>query len=361
MKEVKDLPLSWEKDNLLEGSLLSTVAKKTTSEHKVPLPGEVLGEYILGEKIGQGSFGTVFEGWGKHSTKKVAIKVETYLDVKYSQLENEYLTYIQLEGRPGFPRAEEFGRWNGYCYLVMEHLGMSLEDMLAVRNRQFCAKTIFIVGKRMLDLIETLHTLGKVHRDIKPDNFLIGKDPRKLYLIDLGMCKEYIKHGQHIPYAIGKRLTGTPRYASANAHKGVELSRRDDLESIGYILLYLAKGKLPWQGLKESKREKSRIIGNMKRSMCLADIIKNFPGEAQIAEYFNYVSSLEFDAAPDYAYLRKLLDTALAENGLYDDGVFEWEYVFKGVSEEGHSESMYAKKKPNVFQRLKKKLSKYFM
>lgn len=361
MKEVKDPLISWDKDNLVEGSLLSTVAKKAKVEPKVPLPGEVLGEYTLGEKIGQGSFGVVFEGHAAHSPRKVAIKVETYLDVKYSQLENEHLTYLQLEGLPGFPKIENFSRCNGYSYLVMEHLGMSLEDMLAIRNRQFCAKTIFIVVKRMLDLVETLHRVGKIHRDIKPDNFLIGKDPKKIFLVDMGMCKDYIKNGQHIPYAVGKRLTGTPRYASVNAHRGVELSRRDDLESIGYIMLYLAKGKLPWQGLKESKREKSRIIGTMKKNVEIAELTKNFPGSPQIIEYFNYVAALEFDAAPDYSYLRALLDCALAENGMHDDGIFEWEYVFKGAADDPALESLDDDPPSGIFYQIKKQFFKCFV
>ncbi|KAI5187475.1 casein kinase 1 [Nematocida homosporus] len=322
------------KDRLVEPSAPSILSRKSRSDCRIPLPGDVLDGYILSEKIGQGSFGIVFEGHPVDSLKKVAIKIETYTDFRHSQLENEYKTYLLLQSSPGFPKVEYFGEKSGYKFLVMEYLGMSLEDMLAIRNRKFSAKTIFIVAKRMIDLIETLHSTGRVHRDLKPDNFLIGRDPKKLFLIDLGMAKEYIEMGQHIAITTGKRLTGTPRYASVNAHRGYDISRRDDLESIGYILVYLAKGRLPWQGLKESKREKYRIVGEMKRTMKVETIAKDLPGEKMIVEYFRYVKALGFDTIPDYVYLRSLLDAALHENGLVDDGVFEWEYAVKGSIED---------------------------
>ncbi|KAI5167223.1 casein kinase 1 [Nematocida sp. AWRm78] len=330
--------------------------KRTRLEYKLPQPGEIIGGYILSEKIGQGSFGIVFEGHAIHSTKKVAIKIETVSDIKHSQLENEYNLYKKLSGVEGFPQIESFGQSELYKHLVMEYLGMSIEDMLAIRNRMFCAKTIFIITKRMIKLIRHLHEIGYVHRDLKPDNFLIGRDPKKIYLIDLGMAKNFITHGQHIAINNGKKLTGTPRYASVNAHEGNELSRKDDLESIGYIILYLCKGKLPWQGLKESKKEKCRIIGEMKKNICLEEVTRDVPGGAQIIEYFNYLSTLTFDTLPDYDYLMSIFDDALNEHGLVDDGIFEWEHVFKGYTEDVSDDSLEDGiiKRKSIWRRVRK-------
>ncbi|KAI5190680.1 casein kinase 1, delta [Nematocida minor] len=332
MARLQEPQKPWNKQGPEDLSNIS-LAKRPRIEYKIPQPGEIIGGYVLSEKVGQGSFGIVFEGHAIDSIKKVAIKIEICSDQRYSQLENEYNVYKKLDGASGFPRIEYFGQCEAYKHLVMEYLGMSLEDMLAIRNRMFCAKTIFIVAKRMLTLIEKLHSIGYVHRDLKPDNFLIGRDPKKIFLIDLGMAKEFLKHGQHISTGAGKKLTGTPRYASVNAHKGYELSRRDDLESIGYIVLYLSKGRLPWQGLKESKREKCRIIGEMKDAMKIEEIARDLPGGTKIIEYFKYIDTLRFDDVPDYKYMTGLFDSALHSHGLIDDGVFEWEHVFKGYTE----------------------------
>ncbi|KAI5172856.1 casein kinase 1 [Nematocida sp. LUAm3] len=339
-KRVREIYEECTRGIIYENSGISIASKRSREEHRIPQPGSLLEEYLLNEKIGQGSFGIVYEGKHIRSMKKVAIKVETYADSKFSQLENEYHTYELLRGLPGFPRVYYFGSCQGYKFLVMEYLGMSLEDMLAIRNRRFCVKTIYMVGKRMIDLIKALHSTGKVHRDLKPDNFLIGRNPKKIYLIDMGMAKSYMEEGQHVSLSSGKRLTGTPRYASVYAHKGYDLGRRDDLESIGYIMFYLTKGSLPWQGLKESKREKCRIIGDMKKNMNPYELSKDIPGGEKLAEYFVYVRKLDFDSAPDYAYLKKLLDEALYSIGLLDDGIFEWEYMIKSQKEEASNDSL---------------------
>ncbi|KAH9387158.1 casein kinase 1 [Nematocida major] len=340
----------------LEDAPNTPTLRKARAEYKLPQPGDIIGGYVLSEKIGQGSFGIVFEGRGVDSTRKLAIKIEMHSENRYSQLENEYNVYMKLGAAEGFPYIECFGQCRFYKYLAMEYLGMSLEDMLAIRNRMFSVKTVYIIAKRMVDQVQKLHAIGYVHRDLKPDNFLIGRDPRKIFLIDLGMAKEFVKHGQHSYNGTGKKLTGTPRYASVNAHKGYDLGRKDDLESIGYIILYLLKGKLPWQGLKESKREKCRIIGEMKSEMKIEEVAKNMPGGKQMVEYFRYVETVKFDTVPDYKYLMGLFDSALSAHGLSDDGVFEWEHVFKGYTENISNDSLDEEvvKKKSVWRSLKR-------
>lgn len=318
--------------------------------------GDTIGNYRIHNKIGQGSFGAVFEGQEFERGPKVAIKVETCSsDARCSQLQNEFEAYRSLEGLSGFPLVHYFGKDASSYYLVMDLLGLSLEEMLTIRNRRFCAKTVFIVAKKMIELVERLHKTGRIHRDLKPDNFLIGEDPKELFLIDFGMSKRYIRRDKHIAFTTGKRLTGTPRYASINAHRGCELSRRDDLESIGYIIVYLTKGSLPWQGIKEQNKGKCRAIGEKKEQTVLPDLCCNMPSEGKIQEYFNYVRNLKFESMPNYDYLKGIFDRALYEHGLFDDGILEWEYAFRHSVEpedEDSFDSMRPKKRKGFLRRL---------
>lgn len=162
-----------------------------------------------------------------------------------------------------------------------------------------------------------MHEERIIHRDIKPDNFLIGateSTKNNIYIIDFGLAKCYLNsEKEHIPFREGKNLTGTARYASLNTHIGYEQSRRDDLETIGHVLLYFLRGSLPWQGLPgRSKDEKYNNIKRKKKEVTIDELCLNQPTEFK--EYMQYCRSLSFTADPDYRYILNLFETCMERN-----------------------------------------------
>eukprot|EP01084_Bolivina_argentea_P159397 277610_1 len=178
----------------------------------------------------------------------------------------------------------QFGVEGDFNAMVMQMAGTSLEDLFNYCSRKFTLKTILMIADQMLSRLEFIHDNGYLHRDLKPDNFLMGmyNSERVVYVVDLGLGKSYINTNTstHIPYTEGKTLTGTARYASVNTHLGVEESRRDDLESLGYIFMYFLRGRLPWQGIKaKTRHEKYEKIARKKLSTLPEELCKGYPEE----------------------------------------------------------------------------------
>ncbi|CBK21961.2 uncharacterized protein [Blastocystis hominis] len=282
--------------------------------------------YRLGRKIGGGAFGDIYIGTDISSCEEVAIKLESVTS-KNPQLGFEYKVYRLLKGGIGIPSVYYYGVEGTFNVMVMELLGPSLEDLFNYCNRRFTLKTVCMLAQEMLLRIEFLHSKLFIHRDMKPDNFVIGlgKKANIIHLIDFGLSKRYRNPitKAHIPYRENKSLTGTPRYASLGNHLGMEQSRRDDLESLGYIFLYFLKGKLPWQGLRaETKKEKYSKIMELKVQLSVADLCEGYPDELKV--YLEYCRALRFDDCPDYAYLRRLFQDLMKRKQIPNDGVYDW-------------------------------------
>jgi len=228
----------------------------------------------------------------------------------------------------GIPSVRWYGVEGDYNVMVIDLLGKSLEDLFNDTGRRFSLKTALMLADQLLCRLEIIHTKCFIHRDIKPDNFLIGRGSRRhmVYVIDFGLAKLYRdpRTHRHIPYREGKNLTGTARYASINTHMGIEQSRRDDLESLGYVLMYFLRGSLPWQGLKaNTKQQKYERILERKISTSTEMLCKGFP--AEFRSYFEHVRSLRFDDRPDYDYLKRLFRELFFRKGYSYDNIFDWE------------------------------------
>nr|GEW98302.1 casein kinase I-like [Tanacetum cinerariifolium] len=284
------------------------------------------GKFKLGRKIGSGSFGELFLGVNIQTGEEVAVKLEP-TKTKHPQLHYESKIYMLLQGGTGVPNLKWFGVEGEYNVMVIDLLGPSLEDLFNYCNRKFSLKTVLMLADQLINRVEYMHARSFLHRDLKPDNFLmgLGRKANQVYIIDFGLAKKYrdLQTHRHIPYRENKNLTGTARYASVNTHLGVEQSRRDDLESLGYVLMYFLRGSLPWQGLKAgTKKQKYDRISEKKMLTPIEVLCKSYPSE--FTSYFHYCRSLRFEDKPDYSYLKRLFRDLFIREGYQFDYVFDW-------------------------------------
>ena len=283
-------------------------------------------KYRLKKRIGAGSFGEIYSGENTVTKEEVAIKLET-TRTRPPQLQGEARVYKALSGGSGVPDIKWYGTEGDYNCMVMELLGKSVEELFNSCHRKFTLKTVLMLADQMLTRIEYIHNKGYLHRDIKPDNFTIGlgRKCNQIFMIDFGLAKKYrdSRTRQHIPFREGKQLTGTARYASINTHIGIEQSRRDDLESIAYVLIYLLQGSLPWQGIKaENRKERYEKIMEKKMTTQLEVLCEGIPLE--FSTFLSEVKRLEFQEEPNYSFYRQMFRDLLIRCGFVYDYQYDW-------------------------------------
>lgn len=247
------------------------------------------------------------------------------------QRESRICRYLQLSAAAsqviGIPAVHGYRTFRDYNAMAIELLGPSLQKLFISCRHKFSLKTVLMLADQMLQRIEFIHSRSFLHRDVKPDNILMGIESKAniVYIIDFGLAKLYRNHKTHlhIGYRENKGLTGTARFASINTHNGIEQSRRDDLESLGYVLMYFLRGSLPWQGLHApGKYAKYQKIAERKRSTSIEELCTDHPPE--FATYLRYCRDLRFDERPDYAHLRTLFRDLYVREGYEDDSVYDW-------------------------------------
>lgn len=283
-------------------------------------------KYEILDKLGEGTFGKIFSGKNIYTNEEVAIKIENVND--NILLKNEAMIYKLLEKVSGVPKLRGFGKIDCYQYLIIDKLGLSLEDLRIKCGGKFSLKTVLMIAIQIITRIENIHKQGLIHRDIKPDNFLMGDmntiTKSRLYLIDFGLSRLYIdENGEHIEPQTGRKIVGTTRYISINIHNGITPSRRDDLESIGYMLIYLLLGKLPWQKIQMEDRDKKiEKIGEYKKEKHICSLFPNVPYEFIL--YLQYCRNLHYDEDPNYRYLKNIFINLFKLHGFEYDYEYDW-------------------------------------
>ena len=283
-------------------------------------------KYRLVEKLGEGTFGMIFKC--ESSDGLCAFKFEKKRYGRKSLLNTEARIMKELKGY-GIPRIISYREEGDYNIMIMELLGKSLEGLMRLYyDERLSLKTVCLLGIEMMKILKNIHEKHYIHRDIKPDNFAIGySDQDKLYLLDFGLAKQYrsSKTLKQKEMQKNKRLTGTARYASINALKGYDQSRRDDLESVAYVLAYLLRGNLPWQGIAgKTKEEKYAKILYKKQNITPEQLFIGFPKE--FCTYINYCKNLEYEEEPNYEYLSDLFKNIIL-NELKEEIDYKYDWL----------------------------------
>lgn len=294
----------------------------------------ILHKFLVSKQIGKGSFGLVYSGKNIETSEKIAIKIEDLENQtddlkKRNILMKEARFMHEIQGEKGFPKMIFFSKTETRRILIMSLLGENLENLLKSCRGNFSLASVLLLADQIITRLESIHENEIIHRDLKPENLLIGTESnsRTIYLIDYGLAKKFMNKGMHVPFKENIGLVGTARYSSVNAHLGNEQSRRDDLESLGYILIYFLTGHLPWMNLiAKTKKEKHKVIIEKKIQTSVEELCDGLPKEFEI--YMNYVKyGLKFDSEPNYDFMRKIFRNLLFQQHKeqMDDLLFDWE------------------------------------
>ena len=278
----------------------------------------IFNKYKTRKLLYKSKLSVVYEGLNIKDNEQVAIKFERRNEENFLKTESSFL--FTLKGF-GIPRILSFGKNNVYNILVEELLGLSIYNLWKQKNLDMDAKikNICMIALQALDRLEYIHSKNVIHRDVKPTNFLIGRKNREIiYLIDFGFANLYrnSRTGKHIKYGSIKCIYGSTFYNSINANKGYEQSRKDDLESLGYMLIYLASNYLPWgnafYNMTLSEGAKLRLLLHIKSSTTPEKLCNGLPEE--FASFIKYCRNLQFEQDPNYNYLKSLFTNILTKN-----------------------------------------------
>ncbi|PPD77108.1 hypothetical protein GOBAR_DD25970 [Gossypium barbadense] len=313
------------------------------------------GKFKIGRKIGAGSFGELYLGVNTETGEEIAIKMEP-AKTRHPQLHYESKLYMLLQGGTGIPQLKWFGVEGDYNVMVIELLGPSLEDLYNYCNRKLSLKSVLMLADQLINRVEFMHSRGFLHRDIKPDNFLMGlgrkanqaraashqcplKVLEQLWYLTCFCLHCLLFHCLHAVFMFKicfnfyefAIFTERTRILQAQLDmqaltltlESVEQSRRDDLESLGYVLIYFLRGSLPWQGLKAgTKKQKYDKISEKKMVTPVEVLCQSYPSE--FVSYFHYCRSLRFEDKPDYSYLKRLFRELFIREGYQFDFVYDW-------------------------------------
>ena len=301
------------------------MSKCFTKEEQKKLIGKIIfKKFKIINLIAKGGFSCVYEGINLNTKEKVAIKIEKRSFINY--LETECFILKEVEGY-GIPKIISFGISGHYYILILEILGDSLFSIMVKNKKPFCIKDICMIALQIIDRIEHVHSKYILHRDIKPDNFLIGNNnPNVIYLIDFGFSKKFrsSQTKKHFKFYKLNSFIGSREFISINGNKGIAPTRRDDLESAGFMFIFFAKGSLPWFKLQKglSLIEKAKKTLKIKNEITLEKLCENLP--YQFLKYMKYCRNLSFEQEPNYEYLKNLFNDILQKNNLTNDLLFSW-------------------------------------
>ena len=289
----------------------------------------IIDKYKLLKKLGKGSYGNIYLCKDIITNKFFAAKLENK-NGSTNALENEYQIMKNIKC-DRVPLIKQYSENNIYNILIMQLLGKSLEQIFEqiLNKEKMSIKCVCNLSIQMIEILELIHNKNIIHRDIKPSNFLMGNDLNtfnNLYLIDFGLATKYrdSANSNHYKMIKGKKLIGTVRFASVNAMNGLSQSRRDDLESIGYVLIYFLKGKLPWQNLLiKNKEERYEKIREIKSNIDIKILCSDLPEE--LSAYLTYVKNLKYDEDPNYDFIKGLFKNLLNKIGEKFDYCYDWD------------------------------------
>ena len=282
---------------------------------------EIFSKYILDSKKRVKTHTEIYLGRIKHTNEKIIFKLKKYYSHDSYYIQKESKKYKELSGIKRIPKFYTSGSQGIYHILIIELLGPSLKILMKYVGGKFTLATTLKVGVQLIEIIKEIHNKGIVLRYLKPGNMVIGNDSNKdyIYLIDFEIAKNYIKNGKHVEYKEGKKPKGNKDYISLNTHCGIQISRRDDIECLGYNLIYFMKGQLPWTHLRESNEIKQK-----KMDISLDELCEGLPDEFK--ELIKYSKELQFTEEPNYCYLNELLKKCGKKNGIDIDKVkYDWD------------------------------------